>query len=75
MGKNTDLLLWGEIIDDVEELTNLFWGLPLNHVCHRLAPNVANEVRSLVVSGTPSYDRHIQKRFYVEIVGCENDLE
>ena len=39
------LLLWGEVVHDVEQLTNLFWSLALDHVGDRLAADITGIVR------------------------------
>ena len=36
----THLFLWGEVVNNVEKLTDLFRGLALDHVGHGLASNV-----------------------------------
>jgi hypothetical protein len=37
----TDLLFRREVVDDVEEFTNLLRGLAFNHVCNGLATDIA----------------------------------
>ena len=34
------LLLWGEVVRDIECLADLLGGLALDHVCHGLAANI-----------------------------------
>jgi len=42
--ENTDLLLGSKVVDDVEKLADLFWGLALDHVCHSLATDITIEM-------------------------------
>ena len=39
--RKTDLFLGSEVVDDVEETTDFFRGLPLNHIRDRFAADIA----------------------------------
>lgn len=45
------LLLWREVVGDVESLPNLFWGLSLDHVRNGLASHVKEGLDVEVVGG------------------------
>lgn len=53
------LLLWGEVILNVESLPNLFWRLALDHVRNSLAPNVKKGLDVHVVGGEDDLKKHL----------------
>lgn len=67
------LLLRSEVVDNVEELTNLFRCLTLNHICNSLASNIAKQNLSMKFCQIRAID--VQQRFDIEVVSGEDDLE
>lgn len=69
---STHLFLWSEVVDDVEETTDLFRGLPLDHVRHRLAANIAAKIKE------EQFKYQLcdsQERLDIEIICGKDDLE
>lgn len=56
---NLLLLLFGEVILDVERLTNLLWGLVLDHVCDGLAADVEQGLDVEVVGREDDLKEHL----------------
>lgn len=74
--RETNLLFWREIVHNVEEFSNLFRCLPLDHVGNSLATNITKESERLILQKSVCKSGHnAQKRFDVEVVGSKNDLE
>jgi hypothetical protein len=71
----THLLLGREVVDDVEELADLFGGLALDHVGNSLASDIAAEARSQHAPTGDSVQLHLQERLDIEVVGGEDDLK
>jgi len=57
----TDLLLFlrGEVVGDVESLSDLLWRLALDHVCDGLAPNIKERLNVEVVGGKDDLKEHL----------------
>lgn len=68
----THLFLRSEVVDDVEETTDLFRGLPFDHVRHRLAANIAANLKGEQFE-YQLYDS--QERLDIEIICGKDDLE
>ena len=47
----TYLFFWGEVIYDVEELTDFLWCFSLDHVCDSLASNITTRYLVSVIDG------------------------
>lgn len=72
--KYTYLLLGSEIVDDVEELADLLWGLTLDHVGNSLASNITTSWR--ISTELPRrWRRNLQERLDIEVVGSKDNLE
>lgn len=53
------LLLWCEVIRDVECLANLLWGFALDHVGDSLAADVQESLDVKVVGGKDDLEKHL----------------
>jgi len=58
LAANLLLLLGGEVVSNVECLSDLLWGFALDHVCDSLTANVKQRLDVEVVGGEDDFEKH-----------------